>query len=443
MLTHLPPGLAGFLNAVYWNAEECETEWQEFCDTWDSIKGWHDFHGSYSVNDKEQGELENFQTLWDEVRVLVENPPNFAELARPVYETIQLMNQVNENRRFPHYSPIPAFNEILLAGAAFCMDRGSEESVRARLALLSECNDNLRGLFYEQKAKLPEEIQEALQQGFDLITQGIELIHHNLPNKEPVTEGLACLKEGGSLVEFLIDWDRKETERLRGLYTRFNIPVIGADLEISLESMKLVERRKWRRGAKVTEEEHFPKLDEFWALIKPHLILPHEEGPELLDEVEQSMLALKEAVAALKEKEYEDEELWDALTDAVEWTSESFTALEAHSLKADVFGVGPERDIFEAIKGILSGTVPDAALVDLLKDSPLSEGDQNVFQQYINEGSYELLIEAAWTLYDVVMERAEALEDDQPWTCGFCSHVNEADQVSCRECQVIRAQKPD
>ena len=118
MLVHLPPGLVDLLNALYWGQDDFDSELQQFSETWQDLQGWYRFHGSYSVNEKEQGELESFALLWNQVREILEQGPlEFEKLASPVHETISIMNQINEDRRFPHFSPIPAVNETLLAGA--------------------------------------------------------------------------------------------------------------------------------------------------------------------------------------------------------------------------------------------------------------------------------------------------------------------------------------
>lgn len=438
MLVHLPPGLVELLNAVYWGQQEYELEHEVFRKTWRDFHGWHQFHGSYSVNDKEQRNLENFQALWKQVDdQLNEQALDFEQLAGPVYETVSIMNQVNEDRRFPHYSPVPAVNETLLAGAAFCLDRGSEQAVRDRLPLLNDCLLNLRGLFYEQQDGLPEEIQRALSQGFDLIERGIRTLHTALPDKSATQDGLSDIKEGGSLAEFLLEWDRQEKTKLREHYNSYNVPLIGAELEVGIETMKIVDRRKWRRGAKSTEEDLFPQLDEFWQTVRPHLLLPPEERVEMIAEVEEAYQATREAVDALKGKEYDDDVLLDAVVESLEWMSEAFSAIENDALKPDVFGQGPEREIFDAVKGVLSGTVPDAALVELLHGSEIPATELSFFELYLNEGDRQSLYSAVWSLLDAYLERTEAHQEG-PWTCTLCGHQNEVEDLSCAQCRVIR-----
>ena len=70
MLVHLPPGLVELLNALYWGQEDVESELQAFAETWRDIEGWHKFHGSYCVNEKEEGDLENTLTPGQTRRLL-------------------------------------------------------------------------------------------------------------------------------------------------------------------------------------------------------------------------------------------------------------------------------------------------------------------------------------------------------------------------------------
>ena len=438
--THLPPGLVGLLNALYWGSEEFEGELDAFLDTWKSVKGWHAFHGAYSVNDAEQRNLDNFVLLWESVQAqLDQDEIGFENFAGSVYETVSIMEQLNEDRKFPHYSPIPAVNEILLAGAAFCMERGSAQGVRDRLPLLSECVDNMRGLFFEQQYRLPEGVQAALLEGFELMESGLRAVHEGLPEKAPTQDGLADIKEGASLTEFLLEWDRKERQRLNEQYSRFNIPVIGTELEIAYESARSVERRKWRRGAKSTEEDLFPRLDDFWSAIKPHLFVMPDERVEVFDNIDQSIEELKMAVAAMKENEGGDEEVMESLLEALEWVSESFSTLEELTLKPETFADNsPERNIFEAARGILAGTVPDAVLVELLKANPLSQEATEAFSVFVNEGDAEAMVAAVWFLFDAVEARQEGQGQSGPWSCSLCGFRNEADSLSCRECRVVR-----
>lgn len=419
-ITHLPPGLVGLLNAIFWGQQEYEDELSTFLDTWDNVKNWHAFHGSYSVDEKEQGELDNFLVLWDQVNSVMESeePIEFEKLATPLYDTVRIMERINGEREIASFSPIPAVNETLLSTAAFCMDRGTEEGLRDRLPMLAECLDNLRGLCFEQQENLPEEIEEALMKGFDAVETGIRQLHEKLPDKDAAQEAFANIKDGASLVEFLLEWDRKEKERLKELYSRFNIPIIGTELEIGFESTKMVGRQKWRRGAKETEEEFLPQLEEFWNSVKHHLFLVPEEREELVANVEESILSLKDAIAALKEEEGSDEEVLGSLEEALEWCSESFTNLQDSTLRPEVFGQNPEKHIFEASRGVLAGTVPDAALVELLNQTPAPDESLPGFQAFINEGDTEQLYAAVWAMYDAVEAREEAREAQSSPTNG-------------------------
>ena len=309
--------------------------------------------------------------------------------------------------------------------------------MRDRLPLLTECLDNLRGLYYEQIDGFPEEVRTALGEGFELMEKGVKTVHHGFPDKEAVQDGLADVKEGAGLAEFLLEWDRKEKIRLRERYKRYNIPLIGTELEIGLESMKAVERRKWRRGAKSTETELFPLLDEFWQMVNSNLFLPPEERPDLMMEVEEAYLATREAISALKGKEFEDQELIEAVEESLDWLSETFTHIEEVALKPGHFGSGSERHIFEAVQGVLSGTVPDAALLELLRTSELPESELVPFQPYLSEGDRESLYLAVWVFLDHYTARAAQVEGG-PWSCPLCGQQNEAEDLSCCQCRAVK-----
>ena len=107
------------------------------------------------------------------------------------------------------------------------------------------------------------------------------------------------------------------------------------------------------------------------------------------------------------------------------------------ALRPDAFGSGTEREIFEAVQGVLSGTVPDAALLELLRNSQLPEHELESFGPYLKDGDRESLYTAVWIFLDHYSARAEKVEGEL-WTCSACGQANAAESVSCGHCRVVR-----
>lgn len=442
MVIHLPPGMVGLLNALYWNSPDLEDELHSFQQLHEATGGWYQFNSAYALNAEERTELENFAVLWEEIGELLDNGPTLEALVPPLYQSVHIMNEVNKRREAPHYSILPAVNEILLAGAAFCSGEGEARGVEDRLSLLFEYMTNVRGLFYEQREKLPDQIAEELDKGFALVQSGIDQLQQwaegadeGSAGKEAVAAALSEVKDGASLVEFLIEWDRKEKERLHQVYGRFNIPMVGMELEMGLESARIAERRQWRRAVLYTQEQVLPKFDEFWDMVGPTLLLPPEDRLELLDQVHDVMEEVRGAVAAMLDDELAGEEALDGLEHALEEATNVFREVEARALRGEHLRGKPQADFFEAIRGLLGGTVPDAALAELL-----AQGAPDVvaapLAQYLESGNEEFLFEAAAALVESVEQQPEVqAEAPSDWACTYCGQKNPVGQSQCSHCQ--------
>ena len=131
----------------------------------------------------------------------------------------------------------------------------------------------------------------------------------------------------------------------------------------------------------------------------------------------------------------------EAVEESLDWLSDTFPHIEEVALKPEHFGSGSERHIFEAVQGVLSGTVPDAALLELLRNSELAEVELAPFRSYLNEGDRESLYPAVWVFLDHYTARADRV-GSQPWTCPSCGQQNEAADLSCGQCRALKPVGP-
>ena len=436
MVTNLPPGMAGLLNTLYWGDENFEEELEVFSGLWNHVADWHHFTSAYAMNSDEKAELANIKILYLKVNDILEGEElSLDALAPPVYEVFRLMESVNLRRRGSHYSPLPAINELLLAGAALCMGEGEPRAVEERLVLAQGFLDNYKVLAqdYRRKMKLDDTVRAELKKGFDMVQEGLETAARALPDPEAVADALAQVKAGASIIEVLAQWDRERSLALRDTHTRFKIPQVGDEFEMALNGLQRADRSKWNRHIKYFREIVMVELEGFVELIRPGLLLPNDVREELWERVAEAIDFVHQAVDDLESEEFEDADAVKQFEEAAEEASIAFSDIDAYALKADHLVGRPEEMVYGAIRGILVGSVPDAALPELCSQLELAPEVNEPLDLYLQTRDPGFLYDAAEVLLQSVpVERDIARE---PWTCSFCGHHNSAEQRTCSKCQ--------
>lgn len=440
MVTHLPPGMAGLLNALYWDDPNLEEEVEIFSELWSFVAGWHHFTSAYAVNEDEKSELANIKDLYLKVNALLAGDElNLEALVPPVYEAFQLMESVNQRRKAAHYSSLPALNELLLAGAAFCMGEGESRGVEERLALASQFLSNYKVLAqdYRRKMQLDDTIRAELKKGFDMVESGLKAASEALPDPDRVADALAEVKAGSSIIEILSQWDRERSLALRDTHTRFKIPRVGDEFEMALNGLERAERSKWNRHIKYFREIVMTELEEFAAMIRPSLLLPNDVREELWERLAEALEFVHQAVDDLESEEFEDADAVRQFEEAAEETSEVFSDIDAHALKGDHLVGRPEAMMYDAIRGILTGSVPDAAIPELCANMELAPEVNEQLDLFLQTRDPGFLFDAAEALVHSVPLEREATRS--PWKCAFCGHANSEEQEVCAKCQAAPA----
>ncbi|MCA9792428.1 MAG: hypothetical protein KC910_11555, partial [Candidatus Eremiobacteraeota bacterium] len=249
-------------------------------------------------------------------------------------------------------------------------------------------------------------------------------------------EGLEQLEAGASLVEFLVDWDIQAQQEFRRRYSRFNIPLVGSDLELGLESARASQRRRWARGVRHTLQELIPRLEKFWEMSGNCLLLPTESRVDLVSEANSMLEELKLAVTNLTNQELADDEALAQFEQALEACSEVFSAIQSAALRGEHLRGSLAGTYHELIRGVLAGSVPDAAVAQLLTTAA-PEPDWGVsehLQAYLEGGAEECLCDAAVALHQAHVKPAEEDPTDSR-ECVYCGHQNPADEAFCQSCQ--------
>ena len=445
-IVHLPPTLVPFLNALAHTGTDHTLELEGFEVGLGDLERWLDHHGAFHLHGEEALEFENLQVLHAQIHGALVHEGKQAildALVPPLYQTIQLMDKINKRREQPHFSPLPAINETILAGAAHIQGRGNASAVSARLAILAEFYRQTRQRYRSVKARLRPEVVEELDFAFAHLKAGQEAAAAALGdgNKAALHDALAQLKEAGDLVAFLIEWDRQDRERLQQRHRRFNIPHgAGQVLEVALESARAFERSQWARGTRNVLEVTLPDLRGFFAASQPRLVLPVESRLYLIEGVEHALDGLEAALVAMSS--LETEEALAGLEAALEELSAAFAELEAHVPRAAHLHGTLAGGYWEAMVGALGGTVPVVGLLDLLKShNPPPEWEPVVrhLRDYVVRGDLADLQLALLTLAELHPPPAEA-DGTGSWSCAYCGHVNPAGVAPCQACSARQAE---
>jgi hypothetical protein len=435
MVTHLPPGMAGLLNALYWGDPTIEEELEIFSELWDYVGNWHDFTSAYAINEDEKSELENIGALYIKVNDLLDGDFSLEVLVPPVYEAFQLMESVNQRRKGAHFSPLPAINELLMAGAAFCTGEGESRGVEERLALAEEFLGNYRVLAqdYRRKMRLDDTIRAELKKGFTMVEEGLKGAALGLPDPEAVADALAGVKGGASIIEVLAEWDRERSLALRDTHTRFKIPQVGDEFEMALNGLQQAERSKWNRHIKYFRDIVMVQLEDFVAMVQPSLLLPNDVRHELWERLAEAIEFVHQAVDDLESEEFEDADAVQQFEDAAVETSNVFADIDAHALKDEHLVGRPEGMMYSAIRGILTGSVPDAVIPELCASVGLAPEVTEPLDHYMGSRDPSFLFDAAEALVQSVPSEHETTR--APWTCEYCGQGNAGDQPTCSKCQ--------
>lgn len=422
-----------FLNALRLGKAELEDETQAFQAEREAAARWLEFHRAYSLDAQDEEDLENIDFLFREVDSATDDL-SLERLVPPLYQAIALMDRVNKRRDQPHFSDQPGVNDFILASAAWLSGRGQKRGVVERLPVVQEFYKNLRQLLRLRKSDLKPEVRPEFELGLKHFKQALEEAEKAIERDHTpdLHEAIARLSEASKVMQLLLDWDRRDQERHLERYGRFNIPMVGADLELALETGRSMPREAWDRGVRNLSDQTLPKLYTFWNLVRPLLVLPPEQRG-LIEEVDTGLERLEGSVEALLSREQTAEAVLAEFEAACLDLHELFCDVERHGRRGDRLDGTPAGAYWQTGMGVLGGTVPVVAIEELLGAIPPPARVGPLFEEYLATLDPETLREALCLLATEVPE-ASSEGTAATWGCGYCGFVNPLGQHPCRRC---------
>lgn len=436
-IVHLPPAMVGLLNALRDGDADLESRLAEFHSERQAAGRWLDFHGSFSLDAEDEKDLENIAYLFEQVDEALDDL-SLERLLPPLYQAMAIMERVNKRREQPHFSPQPAMNDFILAAAAYLQGRGQKRGVLERLPMLEESFQNLRQLYRLRKDELRSEVRPELETGLRHLKKGLEEARAALEaeDRNGLHDSLARLSGGAKIMDHLLEWDRQDRQRYQARYRRYNIPLVGPDLELALETGRQVAREDWRRGVRNLVETVLPRLFGFWNQVRWLLVLPVDQRG-LLEEIDLGLERLEQAVGQLMASDITAEEALGEYVAACETLHEHFSNLENAALKGDRCVGTLAGAYWQAGIGLLAGSVPLVALEELLQRTPppTEWGEVGaLLSQFLIRPDLELIKEALCLLGELAPEPELNSIAPTTWSCGFCGFVNPLGQHPCRRC---------
>lgn len=369
-IVHLPPVAIPYLNALHHRETPSQEALQAFEMLVVSARRWIEFHSGFTIDDAEAAALANITCCWNEIEQALAAPdPSLNALIPPLYAAIDGMERVRQERERAHYSPHAALNDLLLACAAALCNRGSHEAVRARLPVFEKWLDNVEAMIRGAADRLHEEVRAPLETGISALRTAAA----EMRDRATLEAGMRRAHGGDEIVSQFLEWDRRDHERLAERHTTYEIPVIGPDLELGLESARQVDRALWKQPVQDTLELVLPRLEMWWREQRHSVIMAADERVTLLADIDTAILGLRESIADLLNPRKSEAAALEDLQRALEQTSAAFRAAREARWNPQVLTGTHAAAYWEAITGVLGGTVPDVALLGLLHERPLND----------------------------------------------------------------------
>ncbi len=438
-LRHLPPTVVPYLNALSHKGSNHQEELDGFLAALEQMTDWWEFQRGYTIDEEEEAKFENLRVLHEELReavYLASKQEQLDRLVPDLYQAIALMDSINHKREAPHFSAQLAVNDFLLCGAAWLKERAGDEAVSQRLERLQAYAGVLRHAFIGVKTRLLPEVVESLEVGLNHFRKGIESVQ--LENREQFQDALASIKEGSEILQFLIDWQRQDVQRMAQNSSRFTIPVAGPSFQEALEQARPLPREQWRRGIKFLETSALPQLDGTWARMRGSIFWEPNQRLEVWEEINLSIEDVRAAVADLPNPEIGPDEALDNLEAALETLSAAFRQARQHSLGHQHLQGSQAGYYIEAILGGLNQTLPFLAFPELFHSSPPPEEWKPVVQHILDFGTDlepDHLYRAGYLLLQRFPPPPPAEEVPEGWPCPNCGHFNSSG-TRCSQCHI-------
>ena len=287
------------------------------------------------VSPRDQMCFEQLGERFEQLLELVEEAPAGAspEYALKVGEAAFAFNrrflEYQSLRRRTYFVELPELDRLLVVGAAALQGLSDYESVEGRAPKAATSVLALYELFKDRRPLLKAEVCQALVVGFDLLSEGFDLLHH----EEQLEAALAKLKAGGDVVSHLVRWERSLMAS-----QVCAVPGVGAELAALVKG-------ETEPGA---VKKILPQLEEAWARARKFLFIPVADWDEAVFQVETAMEGLRSG---------EEPEL------SVSRLEEAFLWIQQRTLQLKMADESAHRDLAHLLTAAAMGGVPDVMMV--------------------------------------------------------------------------------
>ena len=426
-LVHLPHVAVPLLNALHRRETPSEEACQAFGMLIVSGRRWLEFQSAFTINDGEANMLANLACFWDELERAIEAPsPHLDALLPPLYAAIDAMDRIRRDRERTHLSEHPALHDLLLAGAAVLQQRGAPRAITERLPVVERWLENLTAMLRGSAPRLQPEACAAFETGIAGLRRALGEM------REPATleAGLLRARAADEVVSRFLDWNRHDHQRLAEKRATYAIPLVGPDLELALKGARAVNRDLWTQPVHDLLDLILPRLETWWGEERRTMLMPAEQRENLLEAVDMAIFEVRSAIAAMVDQNEPADLAIERYESSLQQASDAFTAVDEARWDGSALEGTTAGAYWEALTGVMAGTVPDVALLGLMHERALPDTHLDVrdaLMEYLESGHTDALLRAAGQ----IIEHARA--QSGPPQCPSCGGILR-DDGRCRSC---------
>ncbi|MBM3465299.1 MAG: hypothetical protein FJX76_24665 [Armatimonadetes bacterium] len=395
---HLPPALVRWINALDRGEDPSELlpEVRAYTrDTRTALEAQSD----HFISSEDAVDCDNLRLMLDGLERLADGDPTATQAADAAFALISILRKFSSTRTRTYFVDIPAFDALLVAMIATLQGRGSLDAVRVRIPAAEAALRALESDFSEEAARHPEEIRQAVRNGFATLQAGLQSVTDSLES------AARQVKAGAEAASAFARWRSAARARAAEQMALPRVPVGALPLAMLLEPCT-----DWRARADLFADTVLGQIQTWWD-ARASALLPAPDREDPRPAVDDAMQQLSLALAG------DGSELPAAVT-ALE---EALAAAQASEMRLEGALGGPLEPVAETIAGAYTESIPDLVLREVAEvlarpDSPprIQEA-AGCIQQALVEGERGWLLTALALVLqeaDAVRAGAEALTGD-------------------------------
>lgn len=450
-IIQLPPQTVNFINAVYRSKKGVEVDLKEVLEGYRKFialtNDWFETRKQIAISGDEPVMISNTQYLvtkreedLGKLEASGYDTESFENYIKTEFELAESLTRLSAEREKQRVSPVPVANDFLIAAWAHINKGASLDVARGYMTLLKLYLENLEEDYGRISHALKPEVNEEFSLAFDVTKQAVKKIEETLKKEDSKELDTFCeqLKGGFNLLNYYLEWQKNQDEKLTQQYSRFKIPFIAHDLEILLSDAKEGRTGEWSDKVQLIQQAAMPELEAFWEQTHRQIFVKPSVKTEIVEKINDELGRLKTSLNSLAELTPEHLSTYEG---SLENLSSLFQNLDQHTLRwNNLIGTGGEL-LGECVKGIYYGTLPDFSLRDItnyLRTSPLvsyfEDGIADL-ETYLEDFQKEHLLWGLEKLMATIPQKAEeAGGAAATLLCPYCGTSNLSAQSYCSKC---------